>query len=235
MTIYQLYLESGPMRKKTMVHVLDLLGCIANGPTTEEALARTPQAIRTYLRFLQRHGEAVDPEEEIETRVAEHITEGTWLGNGDPAILFAPDRELLTQEDLEKYLRRLAWSRAEIVDLVSGLSEEEMEEKPPRGRSIKAILEHIFGAEYSYVRHFGKLEGIQGPGSHIRRSKEELLAWMAVVRASEIKKLRTLLDQPLGDPDVRSKYAHNSRRAIRRLLEHEWEHLMELRERLQVE
>jgi predicted RNase H-like HicB family nuclease/uncharacterized damage-inducible protein DinB len=235
MTIYHLYLESGPMRKKTMVHVLDLLGCIANGPTTEEALARTPQAIRTYLRFLQRHGEAVDPEEEIETRVVEHITEGTWLGNGDPAILFAPDRELLTQEDLEKYLRRLAWSRAEIVDLVSGLSEEEMEERPPRGRSIKGILEHIFGAEYSYVRHFGKLEGIQGPGSHIRRSKEELLAWMAVVRASEIKKLRTLLDQPSGDPSVRSKYAHNSRRAIRRLLEHEWEHLMELKERLQIE
>ncbi len=235
MTIYQLYLESGPMRKKTMVHVLDLLGCIANGPTTEEALARTPQAIRTYLRFLQRHGEEVNPEEEIETRVAEHITEGTWLGNGDPAILFVPDREPLTQEDLEKYLRRLAWSRAEIVELVSGLSEEEMEEKPPRGRSIKGILEHIFGAEYSYVRHFGKLEGIQGPGSHIQRSKEELLAWMAVVRASEIKKLHALLDQPPGDPDVRSKYAHNSRRAIRRLLEHEWEHLMELKERLQIE
>jgi len=85
------------------------------------------------------------------------------------------------------------------------------------------------------VRHFGKLEGIQGPGSHIQRSKEELLAWMAVVRASEIKKLHALLDQPPGDPDVRSKYAHNSRRAIRRLLEHEWEHLMELKERLQIE
>lgn len=235
MTIYQLYLESGPMRKKTMVHVLDLLGCVANGPTTEEALARTPRAIRAYLRFLQRHGEEVNAEAEIETRVAEHITEGTWLGNGDPAILFAPDREPLTREDLEKYLRRLAWSRAEIIELVSGLSETQMEEKPPRGRSIKAILEHIFAAEYNYVRHFGKLEGIQGPGSNIQRSKEELLAWMAVVRASEINKLRTLLDQPPGDPGVRSKYAHNTRRGVRRLLEHEWEHLAELKERLRVE
>ena len=235
MTIYQLYLESGPMRKKTMVHILELLGCIANGPTTEEALAKTPTAIRAYLRFLKRHGEEVNPEEEIEIRVAEHITEGSWLGNGDPAVLFAPDRELLTREELEKYIRRLEWSRAEIVELVRDLSEAELETKPARGRSIKSILEHIFGAEYSYVRHFGKLDGIQGPGSNIRRSKEELLAWMAVVRASEIKKLRTLLDQPPGELDVRSKYAHNSRRGIRRLLEHEWEHLVELRERLEVE
>jgi hypothetical protein len=33
--LYDLYLESGPKRKKTMVHVLDLLGCIVHGPTTD--------------------------------------------------------------------------------------------------------------------------------------------------------------------------------------------------------
>ena len=48
---YALYLESGPRRRKTMVHVLELLGCIAQGPTTEKALAATPEAIRAYLRF----------------------------------------------------------------------------------------------------------------------------------------------------------------------------------------
>lgn len=58
---YALYLESGPRRRKTMVHVLDLLGCIAQGPTTEAALEATSAAIRAYLRFLQRHGEAVKP------------------------------------------------------------------------------------------------------------------------------------------------------------------------------
>ena len=88
---YLLYLESGPKRRKTMVHVLDLLGCIANGPTTEEALEATPEAIRAYLRFLRRHGEAVDPEAAFDTKVAEHITEGEWLGNGSPSVLFGPD------------------------------------------------------------------------------------------------------------------------------------------------
>ena len=45
MTTYALYLESGPRRRKTMVHALDLLGCVAVGPTTEDALAATPDEV----------------------------------------------------------------------------------------------------------------------------------------------------------------------------------------------
>ncbi len=233
MMLYKLYLESGPKHKKTMVHVLDLLGCIANGPTTEEALEKTPQAIQQYLQFLQCHGEAIDPRAEIQTQIAEHITEGGWLGNGDPELLFQPDLAPLTPEDLEVYIRRLEWSRLEIVHLVERLGEEQVEEKPqPTGRPIKAILEHIFGAEYSYMQAYGKLDGIRGPGANVQRSKDELLKWMGTVRASEIKKLRSLSRQELSEPFARGKYTRTTRRILRRMLEHEWEHLVELEERI---
>src|SRR5205814_1779243 len=99
MTIYELYLESGPKRRKTMVHVLDLLGCVAVGPTTEAALAATPAAIDAYRRFLARHGGPVDAAAPIETRVVEHITEGDWLGAGSPYIMFGPDRESVTEAE----------------------------------------------------------------------------------------------------------------------------------------
>ena len=56
---YGLYLESGPRRQKTMVHVPDLLGCMAVGPTTEAALAVTPDAIRAYLESLRKDGEPI--------------------------------------------------------------------------------------------------------------------------------------------------------------------------------
>lgn len=220
-----------------MVHVLDLPGCIACGPTTEAALGQTPRAIWDYLCFLQRHGEElpaqVQMQADITTRVAEHITEGRWPGNGDPTILFAPDKEPLTRQDLETCLRRLAWSRAELVALVRDLSEECMQARPPRGRPIRGILEHIFSAEYSYVRRCGKLADVRGPGLHVRRAKEELLAWMAFVRASEISRLRTLGDRLPQEEAEGSNAACNVRRMLRRLLEHEWEHLVELRERLQ--
>ncbi|HET8840370.1 MAG TPA: DinB family protein [Ktedonobacteraceae bacterium] len=232
MTLYQLYLESGPLHKKTMVHILDLLGCIARGPTTEDALAGTPDAIRVYLRFLQRHGEAVKPEEEIQTKVAEHITEGTWLGNGDPELLFQPDLKPLSTKELEIYIRHLEWSRADIQELVSGLSDVEVEAKPSAGRPIKAILEHIFGAEYSYMQPFGKLDGIRGPAFNTPRSKDELLKWMGVLRAGELQKLRSLSSKQLSEPFARGKYTRTTRRILRRMLEHEWEHLVELQERL---
>ena len=109
MTTHALYLESGPRRRKTMVHVLDLLGCVAVGPTTEDALAATPDAIRAYRRFLHRHGEPVDPDAPFETQVVEHVTEGTWLGNGSPYLVFGPDLEPITDAEIETYLRRFQW------------------------------------------------------------------------------------------------------------------------------
>ncbi|MGH2617646.1 MAG: type II toxin-antitoxin system HicB family antitoxin, partial [Thermomicrobiales bacterium] len=95
---YDLYLESGPRRRKTMVHVLDLLGCVAVGLTTEDAIAAAPEAIRAYRRFLHRYGESIDLDASFDTRVAEHITEGEFIGNGSPYILFGPDWEPLTEE-----------------------------------------------------------------------------------------------------------------------------------------
>jgi uncharacterized damage-inducible protein DinB/predicted RNase H-like HicB family nuclease len=226
---YTLYLESGPMRKKTMIHVFDLLGCIVQGATTEAALEDAPRAIRSYLEFLRRHGEDAHPDEEIQTRIAEHNTNGEWIGSGH----FSADLEPLVPEELERYVRRLEWSRAEVLELVSGLSEVQMAEKPlSGGRPVKAILEHIFGAEYSYTRHFGKLDGIRGSGTNVSRSKEALLTWMGVLRESEIKKLRSLSRKELSEPFVLSKSTHTARRLVRRMLEHEWEHLVELKKRL---
>jgi hypothetical protein len=36
--VYALYAESGPQRKKTLVHVLDLLGCVVQADTTDDRI-----------------------------------------------------------------------------------------------------------------------------------------------------------------------------------------------------
>lgn len=234
MTTYKLYLESGPRRKKTMVHVLELLGCVANGPTTEEALAKTPGAIHDYLHFLWRQGEAVDPEAESQTEIAEHITEGVWLGSGDPSLVFQPDLEPLTTEEMEVYINRLEGMRLEIVDLVGGLSQERLDEKPqPRGRPISAILEHILESEYSYMAAFGRPQDMPGTGSIVKKRQGDLLEWMAYVRGREIERLRSLSPQERSEPFIHWKYTRTARKVMRRMLEHQWEHLVEIKERLE--
>jgi uncharacterized damage-inducible protein DinB/predicted RNase H-like HicB family nuclease len=233
MTVYRLYLESGPWRKKTMVHVLAVLGCVANGPTTEAALDRAPEAIRDYLSFLQRHGEAVEAEARVETEIAEHITEGVWLGNGDPSLVFGPDLEPLTEEDAEEYIQRQEWMHAELQDVVRGLSEEQLLAQPaPKGRRIQAILVHTLEAECAYLRAFGKLEGLPGLGSIVKKREGDLLDRMGYVREREFERILCLSWEERSERFVHWKYTRTARKVMRRMLEHQWEHLVELRERL---
>lgn len=235
MALYRLYVESGPRRKKTMVHVLDLLGCVATGPTTEAALERTPQAIRSYLRFLRRHGELTEFETDVQLQVEEHITEGVWLGNGDPSILFQPDLKPLSEAEGEQLIGRLAWMGAEVEELVSGLSQEQLAETPrPKGRSIQAIREHVLEAEVAYMRAFGRLEGLPGPGSIVKKREGELLGWIRHVRSREFERLRALSRQERSQVFVHWKVQRTARKVMRRMLEHQWEHLVELKERLAV-
>lgn len=133
MATYGLYLESGPRRRKTMVHVLDLLGCVATGPTTDAALAASPDAIRAYLRFLQRHGEPVAADEPITTEVIEHVTEGLWIGNGSPAIVFGPDLEPISAEELEALLRRFRWMRETLAVWATTQTEAQLDAPPAEG------------------------------------------------------------------------------------------------------
>ncbi|HEY7031550.1 MAG TPA: type II toxin-antitoxin system HicB family antitoxin [Thermomicrobiales bacterium] len=231
MTLYPLYLESGPKRKTTMVHVPDLLGCVATGPTTDDALARTPGAIRAFLCFLHRHGVAVDPDAEIETRIAEHVTEGTWLGNGSPYIVFAWDLEPLTPDDTEAYIERLEWMRGEMLDLIEGLSDDAWEDKPDTARAVRRIVEHVSGAEYSFVRLFGKLPGVSGPGATEKMSRDELLGWTEYLQQCEFDRLRALTDAERTELVPHGQSLRTARKVMRRMLEHQWEHLVELGER----
>ena len=110
---FELYLESGPRKRTTMVHVLDLLGCIAHEKTTELALGATPKAIRQFLHFLASHGERVDPTQEFTTTVQEHVMVGSWLGYGDPTPGFSRDFEPLSARTLDDGVRKLGWMEQE--------------------------------------------------------------------------------------------------------------------------
>jgi len=233
MKTYPLYLESGPKKKKTMVHVLDLLGCIAKGPTTDDALAAAPDAIRAFLRFLKRHGEKIDPDAPFNTKVVEHVMEGQWLGNGDPALVFQPDRDPLETKDIHVYVQRLEWTRAEIVKLVSGLTHAQLEADPgSKGRSIRAMLEHMLESEHYYVSTLGRIEGLPSPGSIVQKREGDLLHWMSRARQIEIERIWSLTPDERAKSVEHWKQTWTARKVIRRMIEHEWEHLIELSERL---
>jgi len=240
MNHYDLYLESGPKRRKTMVHVLDLLGCTAQGPTTEAALDATPEAMRAYLRFLQPHGEAVDPEAPFTSAVVQHVTEGNWLGNGDPTPGFAPDFRPLSAEDLRMYLRRLAWMQESLLEPAREVPREQLDAEPADGgRSLARIVEHIAESQATYLRYIvGKVDGLSEAlravqtALHVSRftfhEADDLPA--ALIRLWQLcaSRLEAMTDAERTQPVQHGQVTWTARRGLRRMLEHAWEHGLEI-------
>ena len=233
MTTYALYLESGPRRRKTMVHVIDLLGCVAVGPTTEDALAATPAAIRAYRHFLHRHGEPVEPDAPIETRVVEHVTEGEWLGNGSPYVVFGPDLEPVTDDEIETVLRRCHWLREELASWAATRTAEQLDAPPDGGgRPARAVLLHVLGATGGYLS--AALSSEPGFSAvHGAAERGELGLAEALRRTAAMAAERVRATTPEERAAVRElpKGPRTLRKALRRLLEHDWEHLAELSRR----
>jgi len=230
---YALYLESGPQRKSTLVHVIDLLGCACFGATTEEAVAATPDEIRAYLKYLKRHGEKVDLKAPIATRVAEHITKGDFLGHGSPQAVYAPDRKPVTSAELATYLRRLEWSRADLLALVTNVSAKVLDAKPAKGRSLRAILLHVLGSDSGYLANsLGAVKAVNAPINAAGRGELDVRIALQEARDAAIERLRTLTPAERAFVKEHASGARTVRKTIRRMLEHEWEHRREIARRL---
>jgi uncharacterized damage-inducible protein DinB/predicted RNase H-like HicB family nuclease len=230
---YALYLESGPQRKSTLVHVVELLGCACFGRTTDEAVAATADEIRAYLRYLRRHGDSVDPDAPITTYVAEHITEGDFLGHGSPQAVYAPDRKPVTPTELATYLRRLEWSRADLLALVDGASAKALDAKLAQGRSLRDILQHVLGADAGYLANaLGAVKSVNAPINAAGRGELDVRVALHQARDAAILRLRALTPAERAFVREHPSGARTMRKTIRRMLEHEWEHRREIARRI---
>ena len=236
MTEYALYIESGPRRLKTMVHVLDLLGCTVQAPTTDEALTATPDAIREYLRFLRRHFDGVNPEAEFDLTVAAHVTEGVSLGNGDPAPGFPPDFEPLTPTDLSLYLRRLSWMHGDILHMVRAIPRRTLLSETAAGsRSIYRLVEHVAEMECNALTNLvGRVDALTEMLKEVQRGPERLPESLKDLWLIVTTRLKALSEAERAALVSRGPVTWTARRVLRRMLEHDWEHLQELTQRVEL-
>lgn len=224
MKTYDLYLESGPQMKTTYVHVPALLGCVYNAPTTQQALDAAPDALRSFLRFMARAGERVDPKAAFRTNIAEHFTEGGFL-----SIRFLPtDTEPLTKRESNVLMKRLAALHADLRALTAGLSPKQLTATPARGRPIRKILVHVL-AEGGYLR------GVSGV-SRIQRLADEgaldPLDALDQLFELETERLAAMTDVERTKLIQRGQNPWTARSAVRRMLEHGWEHYVEIAARV---
>jgi predicted RNase H-like HicB family nuclease len=231
--IYDLYLESGPRRKKTMVHVFDLLGCIATGNTAAEAVAAAPDAIRTYLRFLKRHDEKVDPGAAINTRIAEHIVDTTtFIGQGSSYITFDPDLSPVTPKEIELYLARFHSMRETLASWVESRTDMQLDaETGDGGRPASKIVLHIANGSAYLQPILGTFPGLPSIHHAVERGEVTLAGALRRVDTTVAERLHAATPAQRRDIIQRPDHVRTMRKAIRRMLEHDWEHLSELSRR----
>ena len=229
---FDLYLESGPLHKRTWVYVPGLPGCVAFGPTTDQAIENTRGAIRERIDFLRRHGDNPPDPEPIELNVAEHVIERKFLGFGWQ--ISATDREPLTPDEATRDLRWAEWSREDLVAAARAQTLPLGEAPPSGGRSAASIIAHVAGSEWSYVNTaLGTLPGSSAAIAAIEGAGDEPWAALAAEREPLMARLRAMTAEEMRRVVERAGRPPNTaRRMLRRMLEHEWEHVLELRARL---
>jgi predicted RNase H-like HicB family nuclease/uncharacterized damage-inducible protein DinB len=146
---YHVYAEEG--QGGAMAHVAELPGCFSAGSSASKAVAAMPKAITGFLAWLRAHREPLVPEAHVarptvaDLFIAEVHSEGT-------SILFSFDKVPWDDEKLERTLRWLTYSRADLLAKVSNLTEAEMESRQlAPDRTLRQALHHIANAEYGYI------------------------------------------------------------------------------------
>jgi predicted RNase H-like HicB family nuclease len=224
---YALYAESGPMMKKTVVHVPALLGCRARGDTSQEAIDNAPDAVRVFLAFMHRSGERVDPRSAFRTKVAEHDTRAGFLGSA----YLTTDAEPMLKRESDLLMERLDAMHGEIRRVTASLAAKQLAGKPPTGRPIGDILRHVC-AEGGYLRRVSGASRIAGD---VEKGRVSAVDALDTLHALEVERLRSMTDEERSAVVMRGQSPWTVRYAIRQMLEHAWEHYIEIVDRLGVE
>ena len=230
---FDLYLESGPQHRKTWIYVPSLPGCSTVAATSDLALDAARTAILERIDFLRRHGETVPDPEPMELVVASHVIERKSLGYGQ--LVFPTDLEPVTPGEVARQLRWAEWSREELVAAARAQTLPLPEKPPTGGRSAASILSHVAGAEWAYAT--STLGSIPGGGAilaAVENSPEAPWDALAAERTTLLARLGTMTPEELTRVVERGegRPPRTAQRMLRRLLEHEWEHVHELRARV---
>ena len=199
-----------PLEGGYIATVADLPGCVARGATKDEAAANARRAFPEYLALLEKYGVSTEHWKELDP---------ASFGVKDTNVedWFAEDFSPMQEHEIRDFLHHMEASRAALLGLIRELSPEDVERKPtPDMWSIRQALEHIMTTEASLV---GRLE----------RWPTEIGALQAVHRMAFQR--FSILDPEDTKIDHRiAGQRWSTRRVMRRILEHEYEHIGHIRE-----
>ncbi len=221
---------------RSIAWALEHPGCFAYGLDAGEAEANMAQAVQDYAAWVQQHGMAwmdapgfeVDVEETFDAYMVPR-EEALALGQQGAFLVesfFRHDGEPLSGTEVDRALKMLRWSRADLLKAIDGLSEAKLDQRYEGERwSINGILKHIAGAEWWYQERLGAPfpEREDDLPEDPRESLELVRAHFEVWLEKQME-VRHML--------VHERETWSPRKVLRRALWHERDHTQHIRKLL---
>jgi len=191
-----------------VAHVPALPGASARGDTLEEAKENIRVAINDYLSLLRDVGEPVPKASEDIHLEFEEASSTTFL----------TDYDMLQPNEMETLIRWMAISRQELMDLARDLPGEAFDWKPDADTfSIGGLLCHMADADFWFT-------------DRLKQWPEAPLYRLAATRGVALERLRALTTEERSRVTIHQGEEWTPRKVVRRMLEHEREHIAQLRE-----
>jgi predicted RNase H-like HicB family nuclease/uncharacterized damage-inducible protein DinB len=194
-----------------LAHVPVLRGCIASGTTRDEAIANARRAFRAYLELLDARGVSIEHWKDLDPLTFE-------VRDLPPDRVVPEDIGLLEEHELRDFLHQFEASRAALISLVRDISPEEIERKPSETTwSIREALEHVMLTEAEFLSRLEKWPA--DPYNTLQAIHRLVFQRFTVMEPAD-----TALDH------VVTGRRWTTRKVMRRMLEHEFEHLGHIKE-----
>jgi predicted RNase H-like HicB family nuclease len=187
-----------------------LPGCIASGKTRDEAIAKARRVFREYRALLEAHGVATDHWKDIDP---DRLPVGELES---PPLVPGEDRPF-EEHEIRDFLHQYEASRAAVIALVSKLTPERLEQKPNDDTwSVRQALEHMMTTDIALLSRIEKWP------------TDPFGAYQAIHRLI-VQRFSVMEPDDWRDHTI-NRGRWTTKRVMRRLLEHEFEHYQHIKE-----
>jgi uncharacterized damage-inducible protein DinB len=223
---YSVYLEIA-LGEACAAHVAELPGCLVIAADEDAALEALPAAIERHRAWRERHGLPRIGSETAPLVVRQTVF-GTrpWRMSGASA-LFSLDRRLLTDQEYEAYLRVLACARSDVLRAAHAIPRGAFDDAiPGQSRTVRETVMHMSDREEWLISRLGRRVSVE---------EQDPIRRLVDVRARTLEHLmrydradRDLIFIPTERITEDPEEMWSLRKFLRRLIEHELDHLEDL-------
>jgi predicted RNase H-like HicB family nuclease len=187
-----------------------LPGANASGKTRDEAIANARKAFRAYRDLLEARGVSIEHWKDIDPdKIPAEDAPATGLFEGED--------QPLQEHEIRDFLHQFEASRAALISLVKGLSAPQLEKKPTETMwSVREALEHIMSADIEFL---AKLE----------KWPDDPFGALQATHRIAFQRFSVMEPGDWVDHTVMGR-RWTTRRVMRRMLEHEYEHYEHIKE-----